>query len=57
MNNDCALNRSQKRCFMMFYSVLFVYSYLCYADLSNCPLHCGIRVTQKANFRFMPLLL
>ena len=56
MSNDCALNLSQKRCFMMFCSVLFVYSYLCYADLSNCPLHCGIRVTPKANFHFMPLL-
>ena len=26
MNDDCALNRSQKRCFITFYSILF-YSY------------------------------
>ena len=37
--------------------ILFVYSYLSYVELSNCPF-CfgGIRVTQKASFHFMPLL-
>ena len=38
MSNVCALNRFQKRCFMMFYSGLSVYSYLCYVELSTCPL-------------------
>ena len=40
MSNVHALNRSQKRCFMFFTSfdsVLSVYSYLCYVELSICP--------------------
>ena len=61
MSNVCALNRSQKRffcvsCFTTFYSVWFVYSYLCYVELSTCPFYCGIRVTQKTNFHLMHLL-
>ena len=42
-NHNCynyALNRSQKRCFtrdVLFRFILFVYSYLCYIKLSNCP--------------------
>ena len=56
MSTDCAPNRSQTRCFTMFYYVLLrffislVYSYLRYVELSACPFQCGIRVTQKANF-------
>ena len=41
----------------MFYYILlnfllFVDSYLCYVDLSNCLFHCGIRLTQKKKFIF-----
>ena len=40
--NVCAFNRSQKGCFMMFYSIfvsLFsVYSYLCCVELPACPI-------------------
>ena len=56
MNNVCVPNQSQKRCFMMFYSVLSVPSYLCGVELSTCSFLCGIRVTQKTIFRFMYLL-
>ena len=42
--------------FTLFYSVLFVYSYLCYVELSTCPFYCGIWVTQNTNFHFMHLL-
>ena len=45
LSDVCALNNSQKRCIIMFYSglflysylcyVLFVYSYLCYVELST----------------------
>ena len=55
-SNVCAFNRSQKRCFMMFYSVLSVYSYIRYVQLSTCPFYCGIRVTQKKKIHFMHLL-
>ena len=37
MSNVCALNRSQKQCFMMFYSISSVYSNLCCVELSSCP--------------------
>ena len=37
MTNAYALNRSQKRCCMMFYSMLSVNSYLCCAELTTCP--------------------
>ena len=45
----------------MFYSILFVYSYLCYVKLFDCPLGVeggwrGIQVTQEANFHFVHLL-
>ena len=54
----CALNRSQKRCFMIFYYVLLCIicrldSYFCHVELSNCPFYCGIRVTQKSNVHFI----
>ena len=57
----CALNRSQKRGFMMFYYVLLciicrVDSYFCHVELSNCLFYRGIRVTQKTNVHFMHLL-
>ena len=56
-SNDCALNRSQKRYYTTFTSVLFyLYTFYLYVELSNCPFYCGIRVTQKANFHFMHLL-
>ena len=36
--------------------ILFVYSFLCYDELSdNVVLLCGIRVTQNAFFQFMHL--
>ena len=62
INNDCALNQSQKQCFMMFnYYVFFTPFYLYNLifvtfELSTCPFYCGIRVTQKADFHFMHLL-
>ena len=40
----------------MFYSVLFVYSYLCCVEVSTCPFYCGPRVTQKKKNHFMNLL-
>ena len=62
MSNDCALNRSRKRGFRLFYVllclILVVCFSLCYDELSNCPFVCvcGIRVTRKANLYFMYLL-
>ena len=44
-------------CFTTFYSVLFVYSYLCYVELSACPFYCGIRVTQKTHFLFYAFIM
>ena len=49
ISNDCALNRSQKRCF-----VLFVYLYLCYLIVLFCFV--GNTLTEKASFHLMHLL-
>jgi len=45
-------DRSQKRCFTIFFSVLlrlilFAYSYLCCVHLSDCHFYCGIRVSNR----------
>ena len=42
-SNVYALNRSRKQSFVMLYYVLFVYSYLCCVELSNCPFYCDIK--------------
>ena len=60
MSNVCALNRFQKRCFMMFYYVLrrficLLLPLLCWTVYSSA-FSCGIRVTQRANRHFMYLL-
>ena len=53
ISNVCALNQSHKQCFLMFYSILFVYSYLWCVELFTCPFYCEIQVTPKADFHFM----
>ena len=41
---------------LCFYSILSVYSYHSYVELSTCPFYYGIWVTQKTNFHFAQLL-
>ena len=56
-SNNCAFNLSQK---LMFFSVLLCFMCILlpwYADFSNCPCVCGIRVIQKAYFHCMHLVL
>ena len=55
MSDDCALDKSQKRCFTPFY--LIVYFYLCYVELSNCLFLSGIQVTQKPNSHIYEFIL
>ena len=51
VSNDCAFNQTQKQCFTaLYYFISFVYFYLCYLELSNCPFYCRIRVTQSQIF-------
>ena len=41
----------------MFYSVLFVYSYLCCVELATCPFYYRIQVTSKANVSFYAFIM
>ena len=60
-SNPASLHRSQnwshKRGFMMFYSILSVYSYLCCIELSTCPFYSGIWVTQKKKNPFYAFIM
>ena len=58
MSNVCAPNQTQKQCFMMFYCVLLLNSYLCCAESSTCPFYCGIQVTpEKGTFAFYAFIM
>ena len=55
MRNDCALNRSQKRCFMLFYR-FYLYTLAVVLNCLLVILTVEFQRPKRANFHFMHLL-